>query len=69
MAKAIKVENGFQVVGIYPNVKQALKGIEQFSGCTLAEDVKPHSVNKFLNSIGSDSVENCFGVRFYLELV
>lgn len=69
MTKSIKVENGFQVIGTYPNVKQALKGIEEFSCCSLSEDVKPHSVNRFLNSYGFDYVKNCFGVEFRLELV
>lgn len=68
MTKLIKVENDFQVIGLYPNVKQALKAIEVFSGCSLSDNVKPHSVNRFIDSYGFDYVKNCFGVEFRLSL-
>lgn len=69
MAKSIQVSNGFQDVGVYPNVKQALQAIQEFSGCSLADDVKPHSINRWLRDDGFAYVKNCFDVQFTLDLI
>lgn len=69
MAKAIEVNNFHQVIGSYPNVKQALKAVEVFSGCSMADDTKPHQVNRILNNDGYAFVKNCFDVQFELKLV
>lgn len=68
MAKAIKVLNSYnELIAIVDNVKQALSKVEKFSGCSLADSVKPHSVNRDIVNNGSSVVFNAFDVAFYLE--
>jgi hypothetical protein len=68
MAKAIKVLNSYnELIAIVDNVKQALSKVEKFSGCSLADSVKPHSVNRDIAEHKSAVVFNAFNVAFHLE--